>query len=574
MQRNKSTILSTSVIVHNLLTPNIKNTPPWYGGNSDIRQRVPHTLDRYLEMPPRRAKPTMMQRQPGAARSTSPPPKPKKTTGLSSRGYWVLKADLSDAELVALRRETTMAPVQAPGGVAAALGAPPVEFPLWRETPTRLYLPKFFGLQRFGAPPPEAVTIDAGDRIDLRFAGAIREEQRRPLDAFLEAARDPARMGGILSLPCGFGKTVAALYAVAALGVRTMVVVHKDFLLNQWRERIAEFLPDAKVGIVKAKAVEVAGMDVVLASLQSLSMKQYEADVFAGIGFLIIDECHRVGTEVFSRALHKTNFRYSLGISATVNRKDGMTKAFIAFLGDVLFRGARREDDVLVVQRRFYDASPDYSREVMIGSIGKPNVSRMINNIAEFPPRTAAVVDAINELVRRQPGRKVLVLSDRKAQLTDVRAGLEASGTGVTSGFYWGGMKRPALAESEGKQVMLATFSYAAEGMDVPGLDTLILASPKSDIEQSVGRILRQKAGDRAITPLVYDFVDAFSLFERQGAKRAAFYRKFKYRIFRDLDAALGTRDAAAVGDEEDDEEDDDNGGIPKPLEFLDDGEE
>ena len=179
-----------------------------------------------------------------------------------------------------------------------------------------------------------------------------------------------------------------------------------------------------------------------------------------------------------------------------------------------------------------------------------------------------------HELVRRQPGRKVLVLSDRKAQLTDVRAGLEASGTGVTSGFYWGGMKRPALAESEGKQVMLATFSYAAEGMDVPGLDTLILASPKSDIEQSVGRILRQKAGDRAITPLVYDFVDAFSLFERQGAKRAAFYRKFKYRIFRDLDAALGTRDAAAVGDEEDDEEDDDNGGIPKPLEFLDDGEE
>jgi hypothetical protein len=217
-----------------------------------------------------------------------------------------------------------------------------------------------------------------------------------------------------------------------------------------------------------------------------------------------------------------------------------MTKAFVAFLGDVLFKGKRREDDVLVVQHKFWHESTQYRDEPMIGSIGKPNVSRMINNIAAFPPRTAAVVDAVERMVRRQPGRKVLVLSDRKAQLTDVRAGLEALDPPVTAGFYWGGMKKDKLAETEAtKQVMLATFSYAAEGMDVPSLDTLVLASPKSDIEQSVGRILRTKAADRERSPLVYDFVDQFSLFERQGMKRAAFYRKFKYRIYRDLDAAL-----------------------------------
>jgi hypothetical protein len=462
-----------------------------------------------------------------------------KTTGLSARGYWVMKADLADGEEEALKRECTMAPAQDPGSVAAALGAPPVEFPLWRETATRLYLPKYFGLSRFGAAAAERSTIDPGTLIEppLRFAGSLRDEQRKPIEAFLEAARDPARMGGILSLPCGFGKTVAALYLVATLGVRAMVVVHKDFLLNQWKERIADFLPDAKIGLVKAKTVDVAGKDVVIASLQSLSMKQYDEGLFAGIGFLIIDECHRVGTEVFSRALHKTNFRYSLGISATVNRKDGMTKAFVAFLGDVLYRGARREDSVVVVQHRFWDEAPEYRREVTIGAIGKPNVSRMINNIAEFAPRIHAVADAIGEMLRREPARKVLVLSDRKQQLTDVRAAL-AERHGIDSGFYWGGMKRPALAETEAKQVMLATFSYAAEGMDVPGLDTLVLASPKSDIEQSVGRILRLKAADRLVTPLVYDFVDQFSLFERQGMKRAAFYKRFKYPIFRDLDRA------------------------------------
>ena len=499
------------------------------------------------------------------AQSSSPPPPP--TAGLSARGYWVLKADLAPGVEAELRRECTMAPVQAPGGIAAALGAAPPEFELWRETETRLYLPKYFGLRRFGAPPAARVTLDPGDRVEppLRFAGSIRDEQRLPIEAFLQAARDPARLGGILSLPCGFGKTVAALYLVAQLGVRAMVVVHKDFLLNQWRERIAEFLPDARVGLVKAKTVDVEGKDIVLASVQSLAMKRYDDALFGGIGFLIIDECHRVGTEVFSRALHKTNFRYSLGISATVNRKDGMTKAFVAFLGDVLFRGKRREDSVVVVQRGFWDASPEYSREVSIGSLGKPNVSRMINNITEFPPRIEAVADAIADLLGRESMRKVLVLSDRKAQLTAVRDALTVRS--IDSGFYWGGMKRAALAESEGRTVMLATFAYAAEGMDVPGLDTLVLASPKSDIEQSVGRILRLKAGERRVTPLVYDLVDQFSLFERQGAKRAAFYRKFKYPIFRDLDSAYKAMTLAAAeghraarASASDDEEDEDEG--------------
>ena len=459
------------------------------------------------------------------------------TCGISARCYWASKDGLTERELADLRAELTMTPIDTGGmGPPAGGGGPPTQFPLYRESPSRLYVPKYFGLQRWGTPPPERVTLGDGDDIPperRRFTGRLRDEQLKPIEAYLDAARDRTRMGGILSLPCGFGKTVAALYILSALGKRAMVVVHKDFLLNQWKDRIAEFLPDVTVGLVKAKTVDVAGKDVVLASLQSLSMKDYDADLFAGVGVLVIDECHRVGTEVFSRALNKTNFRYSLGISATVQRKDGMTKAFVHFLGAVLFKGKRREDAVLVVQQGFFDADPAYSREVTIGfgmhGMAKPNISRMINNITEFPRRTAVLVDAVARMLLSEPGRRVLVLSDRKAQLRDVQAGLEARG--VDAGFYWGGMKREALAASEAKTVMCATFAYASEGMDVPGLDTLVLASPKSDIEQSVGRILRQKADARERTPLVYDIVDQFSLFERQGAKRAAFYRKHAYQI-------------------------------------------
>jgi hypothetical protein len=250
-----------------------------------------------------------------------------------------------------------------------------------------------------------------------------------------------------------------------------------------------------------------------------------------------------------------------------------MTKAFVHFLGDVLFKGKRREDDVNVVQLRYWHESLLYRREETIGG-RTPNVSRMINNIAYFAPRTEAVVAAIETAVRREPGRKVLVLSDRKAQLTDIRAGLEALCPPVAAGFYWGGMKPAALAETEAtKQVMLATFSYAAEGMDVPGLDTLVLASPKSDIEQSVGRILRLKASERERTPLVIDFLDQFSLFERQGAKRAAFYRKFRYRILGDMDAALPLLPDGRRRQEVARDEDDPEGGCEDSFGFVDDEE-
>jgi superfamily II DNA or RNA helicase len=447
------------------------------------------------------------------------------TTGLSSRGYSVLKSSLTPGAIAALKKELTMTPLStmgpAPGG-----GGGPASFSVFMESTNKIYVPKYFGLKRFGKPARR--TIPEGAVIDIAFTGSLRKEQMQPVDAFLEAAHDPMRMGGILSLPCGAGKTVIALHLLAVLGRKTLIVVHKDFLLNQWKERIAQFLPGASVGIIKAKIVDIVGRDIVIASLQSLSMKEYGEDVFDGVGLLIIDECHRVGTEVFSRALSKTNFKYSLGLSATVTRKDGMTKAFIHFLGDVLYKGKRREDTVDVVQHRFFHRDERYCKEEMIG-IGKPNVSRMINNICAFEPRTQLIVGSILDVVARDTGRKVLVLSDRKSQLTIIKHAVESAG--VTAGFYWGGMKPAALADSETKQVMCATFAYAAEGMDVPGLDTLFMVSPKSDIEQSCGRILRQKADERERTPLIFDVVDEFSLFERQAGKRRAFYKKHGYVV-------------------------------------------
>ena len=95
-------------------------------------------------------------------------------------------------------------------------------------------------------------------------------------------------------------------------------------------------------------------------------------------------------------------------------------------------------------------------------------------------------------------------------------------------------MKPNELRDSQEKDIILGTFSMASEGMDIPKLNTIILASPKSDVVQSVGRILREKADARQFHPLVIDFKDThpnLSLFNKQCDKRIAFYKKSNHQI-------------------------------------------
>ena len=129
-------------------------------------------------------------------------------------------------------------------------------------------------------------------------------------------------------------------------------------------------------------------------------------------------------------------------------------------------------------------------------------------------------------------GRKVLILSDRRAHLDMMLENLLEQG--IPSGLYVGGMKPFDLHESQEKDVILGTFSMASEGMDIPKLNTIILASPKSDVVQSVGRIMREKANVRKFHPLIIDINDThpnFQTFKRQCIKRINFYKQQKYKI-------------------------------------------
>ena len=324
---------------------------------------------------------------------------------------------------------------------------------------------------------------------------------------------------------------------LCTLAKKTLIVVHKEFLLEQWKERIQEFAPSARIGLIKAKVIDVENKDIVLASLQSLSMKDYDECVFDEFGCVVIDETHHAGAEVFSKALKKVNFKYAIGLTATPKRKDGLTKVFKWYLGDIAYESKKVKDSVEVRFHRYYNVSPEYSRVHTLYN-KKPNIARMINNICEFTPRVTFIEEILLNILKEEPNRRFLILSDRRQHVHLIKDSLDKHK--LDSGFYYGGMKQEDLKRSELCQFIIGTFQIAAEGLDIKGLDTLILASPKGDVIQISGRILRERPEDRKHTPLIIDIVDDFGSFPNQAKKRHTYYKKCKYDII-DVNNALVT---------------------------------
>jgi len=448
---------------------------------------------------------------------------------LSLRGYSILKENFNSTELKTIRKDLTVKPF-----VNQDFSAPPNPFPVYGESKRKLYVPRFYGINKFGQ--PKESKLNDPKLINIEFKKSLREKQLPIVKKYLEVANSTG--GGIISVPCGYGKTVLALYILSKLKVKTLVVVHKDFLMNQWKDRIEEFLPDATVGKIKQKVIKTENKDIVIGMLQSISMIEYDESIFKDFGFVIFDECHHLGAEVFSKALLKTNFKYLLGLSATPKRADGLSKVFEWYLGPIVYSIRKREqEDVDVKCIKYFTEDEKYSK-LIVNQMNKPLLATMINNITNYEPRTKMIVNEIIECLKEK--RKILLLSDRREHLKVLKEHIDKFKE-YTTGFYLGGMKQRDLEESEKADVILGTFSMASEGFDCRyPLNTIILASPKSNIEQAVGRILRQEASKRTMVPLIIDINDDFSLFARQTQKRIKFYKKNNYSIkYYDTNGAL-----------------------------------
>tara|TARA_Y100000590_G_scaffold341650_2_gene389894 strand:+ start:1623 stop:3029 length:1407 start_codon:yes stop_codon:yes gene_type:complete len=444
------------------------------------------------------------------------------TTKLSKDGYKIIKKDYDSKFIKEIKDELTVKPFNNfnRSQMASDVG----RFTVYLESPKKLYLPRFYGMKKFGVPTMNL--LEEGEPIHLSFNGDLREEQKPIEEVYLKNAYEKG--GGIISIRCGGGKTVLALHIISVLKKKTIVVVHKDFLMTQWRDRILEFLPGAKIGKIQQDTIDIEGKDIVLAMVQSLSMKEYGDDVFNSFGLAVFDECHHLGAEVFSKSMRKVASKYMLGLSATPKRKDGLSKVFEWFMNDIVYLQKKKNEDYAEVQLIECNFTDEKYNKVELTFRKEPCMPKMINNICNYYPRTQLIVQTVKKY--HDEKRSILILSDRREHLNLLEDMIKDFSS---IGFYVGGMKPDQLRESQEKDIILATFSMASEGMDIPKLDTVFLASPKSDVEQSVGRIFRKKACDRSFHPLIVDIQDTFSMFQKQCEKRITLYHKSNFTIFK-----------------------------------------
>ena len=324
--------------------------------------------------------------------------------------------------------------------------------------------------------------------------------------------------------------TVLALKIVEVIKKKTIIFVHKTFLKNQWIERIKEYLPDAKIGCIQGQVIDIEGKDIVIAMIQSISMKSYPDSLFDDFGLSIYDECHHISSEVFSNCLRKCTTLYGLGLSATMNRKDGLTNVFKMYLGDICYKNKSEQIqfDVLVKAIDYNVYDDDEYNEVARDYRGNVKHTTMLSKVSNFNYRTDFIVNVIENELKINNNQQILLLAHQRKFLNYLFKAIEYKNLG-TVGYYIGGMKEADLKASEKNQIILATYQMAAEGLDIKTLTSLILATPKSDIVQSVGRILREKHSN----PLIIDIIDQHDCFINQFAKRKAFYNEKNYKIIR-----------------------------------------
>ena len=439
---------------------------------------------------------------------------------LSKDGY-VLNKNKNSADLIEkIKDELTVEPYKF--GVSFGIKEKNEFFKVFRETEDYLFIPKFYGLERLGQ--PEKNKEINGETVNISFKGELRDVQKKLINQVMPKLEKDD--GGLICLSCGGGKTVLALYIASLINVKTLIIVHKGFLLNQWKERIQQFT-DSPIGIIQRDKVETEGKHFVIGMLQSIAKEKYNSDIFMDFGLVIFDEAHHAPSKYFSRALPMITCKKTLALSATPKRSDKLEKVLHWYFGPIIYQYNLEENNTVLTKIYKYNIIHEKFVEKKQRFTGEVNRHGTITNLITIGRRNRFIIDLVEEILIEE-GRKILILSERIEHLQLLKKRLDERNL-CTSGFYIGGMKQNKLDESAKCQIIFGTFQMASEALDIKGLNTLIMATPRREIEQTIGRVTRDP--NSKVRPIVIDILDNLDSFIRQGYYRRNFYRKNGYQI-------------------------------------------
>ena len=369
-----------------------------------------------------------------------------------------------------------------------------------------------------------------GETLEVEFRGELNESQREAVKALL------AHDSGVLCAPPGWGKTVLATSLIASRGRSTLVLVHRKPLLEQWAERLAEFLDitPRSIGRIGGGRRRVT-RHIDIGMVQTLARREDLGDLVRSYGHVVIDECHHVPAVSVERVLSSIPARFVTGLTATPYRRDGHQPIITMQCGPVRCATRTTTAQEHSVARRLMRKDTSFDPSVLPP---EPSIQEIYGALANDTGRLNQVLSDIRDLVGE--GRAVVVLTERRDHLSRIAESLRQDLTTIV--VLHGGIKpktrRAAVTQlaelaADEARLILATGRYLGEGFDDPRLDTLLLTMPiawKGTVVQYAGRLHRAHPAKRDIR--IYDYVDSeVPVLRRMYAKRLRAYKELGYVI-------------------------------------------
>jgi len=393
---------------------------------------------------------------------------------------------------------------------------------LYRERDDYIGIPRSFFEERRSV---DHDIIDArvdGLAIDVPFVGKLKKDQAVAMDTFIDVI-DAGKSGGIVKASPGWGKTVFAIATWCKIKRNALVIVQREYLANQWKKRIEKFAPSARVGMIQKDKLEYGDdYDISIATIQTLVARHetYPIAFWSSFGVVITDEAHRIGAPSWASIGTMFTGKVRLGLTATPRRKDGAQNVFFYHIGPVVYSSKVKR--LTPHLRRIFtefrlSKTPNFDPDLASRDI---KIRFLCANFARNRLIVSELVKAVGA------GRKIMVLSERRKHLDLLNnMFLDFKPDNCKTDFYVGLRTQKELDIAECADVVFATYQMAREALDIPSLDTLFLVTPSSDVEQSVGRIMRESEDKKK--PVVTDFIDQHvSGFVRSWNDRRRFYIK------------------------------------------------
>ncbi len=329
----------------------------------------------------------------------------------------------------------------------------------------------------------------------------------------------------ITEAPTGFGKTYCALEVVARVKLKTLVIVTKEDSRDQWYKAAREVLclDHDEIGFIQGDQCDVLGKKFIIGMVQSLSISgRYSVNTFNDIGLTIWDEVHRVGADVFSNTCWLLPSKRRWGLSATPWRRDGKEALIFAHIGPVKVRTKLLQ---LVPNIMRVKTNAKFPKGLKYNGKAMGHVTRMLGHDLKRNHFIAKFIKKARDL-----NRICIVFSDSLDHLDYLNSAIKKVGVPAKDiAYYVGGLTKDEREKAKAKPVILATYAYTSEATDIPWLDTMVMATPKANVVQIVGRVLREHPNKP--TPLVLDLVDPLKIYQNFGTKRLKWYHEIGAEI-------------------------------------------